>query len=152
MASQKLLVFDINDEKFSVDITNVDSIHEAMEVYKVPNQPECIEGLINLRGKIYTVFNLRKKFGLPAKELDENAKIIIINYENMKVGFIVDQVNEIATIDSGNVEPVPDPIDKAHHRYMSGVAKREKDILLILDLAKILSMEEEKVAASMTQQ
>lgn len=149
MANLKLVVFDIDGENFGVDVDNVDTIQETMNIFKVPNAPESIEGLINLRGKIYTVFNLRKKFSLPARELDESSKIMIIKFENLPAGFIVDQVNEILPIEEVDIEDIPDTIGKPLRRYMTGIAKKGEKLILILDLRKILTPSEEEAAAAL---
>jgi purine-binding chemotaxis protein CheW len=143
MASRQLVIFNINDESFGVEITQVKEIIKPMDIFKVPNTPDFIEGLINLRGKVHTVFNLRKRFNLPSKALDDSTKIIIVNVNSMMVGFIVDEVNEIVRIEDESIENAPKVITSLNRKYISGVAKIGERIILLLDLSLVLTVEEE---------
>jgi len=143
MASRQLVIFNINEESFGVEITQVKEIIKPMDIFKVPNTPEFIEGLINLRGKVHTVFNLRKRFSLPTREFDDSTKIIIVNVNSMSIGFIVDEVNEIIRVEDEDIEMTPQTITSLNRKYMSGVAKLGDRIVLILDLARVLSVNEE---------
>lgn len=144
MASHQFVIFNINGENFGVGITQVKEIIKPMEIYKVPNTPKYIEGLINLRGKVHTVFNLRKKFNLPSIEFDENTKIIIVGVNSMMIGFIVDEVDEIVRVDDEDIETTPQAITSDNSKYVTGVAKINEKIILILDLSKALSLKEEE--------
>ncbi|MCX7842182.1 MAG: chemotaxis protein CheW [Clostridia bacterium] len=147
MAGEQLVVFNINSESFGISITQVKEIIKPMEIFKVPNTPDYIEGLINLRGKVHTVFNLRKKFGLPNVAFDDNTKIIIVNVNSMTIGFIVDEVNEIIRVEDENIENTPKALmTGVNSRYLKGVAKTGERIILILDLANALSITEEAEA------
>ena len=142
MASKQMVIFKINEEAFGVEISQVSSIERPLEIFKVPNTPEFIEGLINLRGKIYTVFNLRKKFGFPYKEFDDSTKIVIVNINSVTVGFIVDEVNEITTFEDSDMENTPAIISGLDKKYLSGIAKKGEKIILLLDLVHIISASE----------
>ena len=143
MGNCKLVIFNLNGENFGIEITQVDTIIEPMEIFKIPSTPIFIEGLINLRGKVYTVFNLRKKFNLPTKEFDDNTKIIIVNVDSTMVGLIVDEVMEIATFDENNIESAPQSILSLDRKFINGIAKKDEKIVLILDLNRIISLNEE---------
>ena len=143
MAIRQLVIFKINDEDFGVEITQVKEIIKPMDIYKVPNTPDFIEGLINLRGMVHTVFNLRKKFNLPVKDFDDNTKIIIVNVNDLMVGFIVDEVNEIIRVDEENIEKTPQSVTTLDQKYLNGVAKFDDRLILLLDLTKVLSSSEE---------
>ncbi len=146
MAGRQLVIFNINDESFGVEIEQVSSIEKPMEIFKIPNTPEYIEGLINLRGKVYTVFNLRKKFGYPSKEFDDNTKIVIVNLNSIMAGFIVDEVNEILTFEDSDIESTPQSIKDLNRKYLNGIAKKGEKIVFILDVSQILSVSEEEEA------
>ncbi len=146
MAGQQLVIFNINGENFGVEITQVKEIIKPMEIFKVPNTPDYIEGLINLRGKVHTVFNMRKKFGLPTIDFDDNTKIIIVSVNSMLIGFIVDEVNEIVRVEEEQMENAPQAISSVSLKYITGVAKIGERIILILDLSSALSLAEEKAA------
>lgn len=150
MASRQLVIFDINEESFGVEITQVREIIKPMEIFKVPNTPDFIEGLINLRGKVHTIFNLRKKFNLPVREFDESTKIIIVNVNSITVGFIVDEVNEIVRVEDEDIESTPQSITTLNKKYLSGVAKLGDRIVLILDLSMVLTASEEEAAEKVT--
>jgi purine-binding chemotaxis protein CheW len=144
MAGRQLVIFKVNQENFGIDINQVNIIVEPMEIFKVPNTPDYVEGLINLRGKVYTIFNLRKKFGLPTKEFDENTKIILVKLNTLIVGLIVDEVNEIVTFEDQEMEPAPPSISTGwNRRFISGVAKKSEKLVMILDMESLLSIEEE---------
>lgn len=144
MASKQFVIFNVNDEDFGIEISQVSSIEKPLEIFKVPNTPHFIEGLINMRGKVYTVFNLRKKFNLPFTGMDENSKIVIVNINSTMAGFIVDEVKEILKVEEEVIEETPSSISGVNRRYLTGVAKVGEKIVLLLDLSKILTDEDEK--------
>lgn len=144
MASRQLLVFKLNNEDFGVDISQVDSIISPKEIVKIPNTPEFIEGLLSLRGKVYTIFNLRKKFNLPHLDFNESTKIVIVNINAIMVGFIADEVNEIIRVEDENIASNAQAIASLNRKYLSGVAKIGEDkIVLVLDLDQTLSVVDE---------
>lgn len=152
MASRQLVIFSVNNESLGVEITNVKEIIKPMEIFKIPNSPEFIEGLINLRGKVHTVYNLRRRFNLPSTELDDSTKIIIVNVNSIGVGFIVDEVNEIIRVEDEDMENTPQAISNLNSKYISGVAKVGDKIILMLDLPELLSIEEKEVAERVSSQ
>lgn len=144
MAGKQFVVFKVENEDFGVDITNVREIIKPQQILKVPNSPKSVEGIINLRGKVQPIVNLRKKFHFPPKEFDERTKIIILNVKDISVGFIVDDVSEIIKIDEENMEEPPEIIIGHHRKYISKVGKIDERMIIILDLDLILSDVEEK--------
>lgn len=140
MASQQLVIFRVNEEHYGIGITQVDSIIKPLEIYKIPNTPEYVEGLINLRGKVYTVFNLRKRFGLPDKEFDDNTKIIITKVDSMVIGLIVDEVNEILTFEDKDIENTPQTLSGLGRKFVSGIAKKGDQIIMMLNLNEVSSV------------
>lgn len=140
MESRQLLIFKLNEENFGVEITHIDSIVPTKEIVKIPNTPEYVEGLMSLRGKVYTVFNLRKRFGLPQCEFDENMKIVIVNINSVTLGFIVDEVNEIARVDEDNIESTPQAIANLNKKFINGIAKMDERIVILLDLEQVFSL------------
>ena len=110
---------------------------------KVPNTPPFIEGLLNLRGQVLTIFNLRKRLGMEDQAFDENSKIIIVWYNDIQIGFTVDKVSEIIKVEEANVEATPPSITGIDKRFLSGVIKSGEHLLLTLDLTKVLSTDEE---------
>ncbi|MGI6084830.1 MAG: chemotaxis protein CheW [Acetivibrionales bacterium] len=143
MAIQQLVKFNIADLDFAIGIKQIFQILKPQEIFKVPNTPPFIEGLINLRGKVMTVFNLRKRFNLPEKENDENTKILIIKMNNYLLGFTVDNVSEIIRIPEEEIVETPPSLSNLDKRFLSGVAKMGEKLILLLDPEKILTPDEE---------
>lgn len=138
MATRQLVVFSVNNEEFGIDIEQVNIIERSLEIFKIPNTPEYIEGLVNLRGKVHTVFNLRKRFNMPAKNFDENTKIIMANTGDSIIGLIVDEVKEIIRVDDKDIENAPKVLEDLKRKYINGVAKVNERIILLLDLVVVL--------------
>jgi purine-binding chemotaxis protein CheW len=113
-----------------------------MEITKVPRAPEFVEGVINLRGKVIPIIDLRRRFGLDSKKHDKHTRIIVIEINNMIVGFIVDSVSEVLRIPAGTVEPPPPVVAGMESDYISGVGKLQDRLLILLDLDRLLSHED----------
>lgn len=143
MAIQQLVKFYIADEAFGIGIKQIFQILKPQEVFKVPNTPPFIEGLINLRGKVMTVFNLRKRFNMPEKENDEDTKILVIRMDDYLLGFTVDSVSEIVRVQDEDIVETPPSLTNFDKRFLSGVAKVEEKLILLLNLEKILTPDEE---------
>ncbi len=144
MGVQQLIKFQVSDETFGIGITEIFQILKPQEIFKVPNTPPFVEGLLNLRGKVLTVFNLRKRFNMPEKENDENTKIIIINMNGYLLGFTVDSVTEIVRVPDEEIETTPPSITSFDKRFISGVAKLGDKLILLLNLEKVLTHDEEQ--------
>ena len=144
----QLVTFSIGEEEFGVDILKVQEIIRTMEITKVPKAPEFVEGVINLRGKVIPIIDLRKRFGLTAKDHDKNTRIIVIEINNMIVGFVVDSVSEVLRIPANTVEPPPPVVAGLESEYISGVGKLQDRLLILLDLNRLLSKDEAKVLQS----
>lgn len=144
MAIRQFVKFLVGNEVFGVDINQTREIIKLQEMLKVPNTPPYIEGLINLRGKVLTIFNLRKRLGFPESEFDENCKIIIVNYNDMDIGFTVDLVSEILRVPESSVENTPPSVSGIDNRFLSGVAKVNDKLILLLDLKNVLTPDEEE--------
>lgn len=153
MAVHQLIKFAVADLTFGIEITQIHQILKPQEIFKVPNTPPFIEGLLNLRGRVLTVFNLRKRFGMEARANDGNTKIIIVNMNDVLIGFIVDSVTEIVRLNEEEFEDTPPSLHGIDRKYLSGVGKMGDKLIMILDLTKVLSSEEEaqvrKVVAGM---
>ena len=143
MAIRQYVKFSVGNEEFGVDINLVREISKIQDMLKVPNTPPFIEGLLNLRGQVLTIFNLRKRLGMEDQAFDENSKIIIVWYNDIQIGFTVDKVSEIIKVEEANVEATPPSITGIDKRFLSGVIKSGEHLLLALDLTKVLSTDEE---------
>ena len=139
----QLVTFSIGEEEFGVDILSVQEIIRMMDITKVPRAPEFVEGVINLRGKVIPIIDLRRRFGLTTRDHDKHTRIIVIEINNMIVGFVVDSVSEVLRIPSSTVEPPPPVVSGLESEYISGVGKLEDRLLILLDLDRLLSHEEQ---------
>ncbi|MDQ7040275.1 MAG: chemotaxis protein CheW [Rhodothermus sp.] len=138
----QLVSFLIEKEEFGVDILNVQEIIRPVDITRVPNAPAFVEGVINLRGRIVPVVDLRKRFNLPQRERDKNSRIIVVELGDKIVGFMVDAVREVLRVDASVIEPPPELAIGIDAHYITGVAKLEDRLLILLDLERILSEEE----------
>ena len=138
----QLVTFSIGEEEFGVDILSVQEIIRMMDITKVPRAPDFVEGVINLRGKVIPIIDLRRRFGLSTRDHDKHTRIIVIEINNMIVGFVVDSVSEVLRIPASTVEPPPPVVSGLESEYISGVGKLEDRLLILLDLDRLLSHEE----------
>jgi len=142
MATLQQVIFKLDNEEYGLDIMKVNGIEKYQEVVKVPNSPEYIEGIINLRGQVLPIYSLRKKFALVDKEPDEETKIIVVFTNDVKVGFVVDSVQEILHIDLESVEDAPKLVTGISRKYIKSVAKQDERMIILIDIDLIVSDEE----------
>lgn len=135
----QLVSFNLGDEEYGVDILKVQEINRMVHVTRVPRAPEFVEGVINLRGKVIPIVDLRKRFGLQAKAHDKNTRIIVVDIEGRTVGLIVDGVSEVLRLGMDTIEPPPSMVAGVDAEYIWGVGKLEDRLLILLDLAKVLA-------------
>ena len=141
----QMVTFKIGEEEFGVDILRVQEIIRIMEITRVPKAPHFVEGVINLRGRVIPIIDLRRRFGLTAREHDKDTRIIVIEINNMIVGFVVDAVHEVLRIPADTVEPPPPAVmGGVDSEYIKGVGKLDDRLLILLDLDRLLSQEEQK--------
>ncbi|KAF0141934.1 MAG: chemotaxis protein CheW [Stygiobacter sp.] len=138
----QLVSFKLGNEEFGIDIGRVQEINMMMQLTKIPNSNQFIEGVVNLRGKIVPVVNLRERLGLCKKEDDSRTKIIVSDVNNKLIGYIVDEVNEVLRISKSIIEPTPEIISGVNSDLIEGVAKLEGRLLILLNLDKLLSTTE----------
>ena len=141
----QFVIFSIGEEEFGVEILKVREIIRMLEITRVPRAPEFVEGVINLRGSVIPILDLRKRFGLVSKDNDKDTRIVVINIHNMTVGFIVDSVSQVLRIPANTVEPPPPVVAGLDSEYIEGVGKLEDRLLILLDLDRLLSSEERNV-------
>ncbi|HIV66885.1 MAG TPA: chemotaxis protein CheW [Candidatus Mailhella excrementigallinarum] len=138
----QLVTFSIDEEEFGVNILKVQEIIRIMEITRVPRSPEFVEGVINLRGRVIPIVDLRRRFGLAAIAHDKDTRIIVIELNSLVVGFIVDAVSEVLRIPADTVEPTPPVAAGVDSEYISGVGKLQDRLLILLDLDKLLTAED----------
>ncbi len=139
----QLVVFKLSNEEFGVNIHQVKEIVRLVPITPIPRAPKFIEGVVNLRGQILAVMDLSKRLQLPSNPRTEKTRIIVVEVEENTVGMIVDEVTEVLRLPLSRIEKTPQIIEtKIGQRYIKGVGKLEERLLILIDLAAILSTDE----------
>jgi purine-binding chemotaxis protein CheW len=138
-----LVIFELSGEEFGVDITQVSEVIPIPRITRIPQAPECIKGLINLRGKILVVIDLNKRLGFPSKETDTLSRIIIVEIKDTFIGMLVNSVKGVICLSLSSIESTPEMIkSKINTEYLTGVGKTGSRLLILLNLARVLGEEE----------
>ncbi len=140
----QIVVFNIGKEHYAVNIESVSEIVRVPEVTAVPDAPEFFEGVINLRGKIVPVVDLRARLRLPRIERTKSSRVLVTETGGRVIGLMVDAVSEVRKLSSEAVEQPPEMISAVGIEYITGVAKLGDRLIIFLDINKILSVEEMK--------
>ncbi len=146
----QLVGFRIGKETFGVPIGLVHEIVRVPEITAVPDAPEYVEGVINLRGKIVSVIDLRKRFGEKKIERNRKNRILVAEIERKMVGLIVDAASEVLRVSQNEIEDPPDVLDEAEVKYVTGVGKLNGRLVILVDLAKIMQKGELRRLGEMT--
>ncbi len=136
------MVFRLGDEEFGAPIQQVQEILRMVEITRVPRAPQFIEGVINLRGKVMPVLDLRQRFDLPLNTPVGQQRIMEVEIENQVLGMIVDSVTEVISVPLDAIEPPPPMIADIGGEYLNGIAKLRNRIIILLNFEKILSQQE----------
>lgn len=148
----QLVSFVVGAEEYAIPILAVQEINRMMDITRVPQSPAFVEGVINLRGKVIPVVDLRKRFGMQINESTGDERIIVVEVqgetEPRVIGFTVDKVNRVLRIGSDIVEPAPSMASGADSEYVLGVGKLDEGLLILLSLDKLFSQRELELAAS----
>lgn len=135
----QLVTFEVAGEEFAVDILAVHEINRMMELTRVPQSPPEVEGVINLRGRIIPVLDLRRRFSMAPGQRDEHSRIVVVEVHSRVLGFIVDRVHEVLRIDSSIVDPAPQMVCSIDSDFIAGVGKLKDRLIILLDLPKLFS-------------
>jgi len=135
----QLVSFTIGEEEFGVEILKVQEINRMLQVTAVPNAPDYVEGVINLRGKVVPIIDLRTRLTMPRKEHDKNTRIVVVELAGSVVGFVVDAVREVLRIPRHVTEPPPAIVSGVNSDYITAVGKLEDRLLILLDLERVLT-------------
>ncbi len=138
----QLVGFKVGDEEFAVDILQVQEINKMIAITKIPNAPYFVEGVVNLRGRIIPVIDLRTRLKLAKKEQDSKTRIIVVELSGKTLGFIVDEVSEVIRIPRSITEPPPQLVSGIDAEYITAVAKLEDRLIILIDLDKVLKTQE----------
>ena len=138
----QLVTFRLKDETYGVNVMQVQEVLRVAEIAPVPGAPHYVLGIINLRGNVVTVIDTRVRFGLPSAEIDDLSRIIVIESEAQVVGILVDSVAEVVDLNASEIDSAPNVGNEESSRYIQGVASRDSNLLIVVDLNKLLSDEE----------
>ncbi len=147
----QLVSFWVGTEEFAVEILAVREINRMLDVTRVPEAPAYVEGVINLRGLIVPVVDLRKRFGVEATEANADTRIVVVEVKERMIGFIVDRVNEVLRLDRSIVDPAPDLAKSPMSQFISGVGKLEDRLIILLDVGLLvddLALDEQALKAA----
>lgn len=142
MSEKQFVIFKLGQQNYCVDIMNIGGITEYKGATKVPESPYFVEGVINLRGNIIPIINLKKRFNIAETRKSEDCRVVLYNLNGSEIGFLVDEANQVIKIDSQDIDPTPDIIKGEDKEYIDGVGKVGQEIVIVLDLAKILTENE----------
>lgn len=136
---KQYVVFRIGEEEYGADINKVTVIERMLNIARVPTTPAYIKGVINLRGDIIPVMDLRLRLGLPEKEEDEDTRIIILDINKIFFGIIVDSVSEVLQLEEAKIESAAGIINDKNMDYINGVAKAESKLVTLINMEKLIS-------------
>ena len=136
------VTFQLDEETYGINVMQVQEVLRVTEIAPVPGAPDYVLGIINLRGNVVTVIDTRRRFGLMPKEMDDSTRIVIIEAEKQVVGILVDSVAEVVEMRASEIEQAPNVGNDESSRYIQGVASRDGELLILVDLNKLLTEDE----------
>ncbi len=140
----QVVSFKLGAEEYGVDIDQVQEINRMVSVTHVPRAPRFMEGVINLRGQLIPIIDLRTRFGMPRAEHTKNTRIVVTEIGTKRVGMVVDSVSEVLRVPSEQIEDAPEMLTGVDTEYIRGVGKVEDRLIILLDLARIISTSERR--------
>ncbi len=145
----QLVTFQLSGEEYGVDILRIHEIKRLKEIgiTHVPRAPEFVEGVINLRGDVIPVIDLGKRFDLENKKVDKETRIIVVKQEDKFIGLLVDRVNEVLNVDKEAIDEPPREISQVNSFFISGIARYNERLVIVLDIGNILSPRENEELA-----
>lgn len=138
----QLVTFRLQEETYGINVMQVQEVLRVSEIAPVPGAPSYVLGIINLRGNVVTVIDTRARFGLSPKDIDDASRIVIIESDKQVVGILVDSVAEVVELRHSDIDSAPSVGSDDSSRYIQGVATRNDDLLILVDLNKLLTDEE----------
>lgn len=145
----RFLIFSLHNEQYAVPLLKVKEVIALTETTPVPYSPSHFKGIMNLRGQVISVIDLRTKLKMPKGEASPETAIIILDLSSLSLGIIVDSVESVLALNKDEVQPPPD-VGTSDARYITGVARKDKKLILLLDIEKTLSVEDLKTMKAQT--
>ncbi len=142
MAEMQFVVFRLNNEEYGIEITSVEEILKYQDITNIPQADEYILGVINLRGKVIPIYNLKKKFYGENSDITDDTRIVVISYQDMSVGMIVDSVSEVLRISEENIDLTSNFFSDKKNSSIVGIGKLEKRLLMIVDIKELFTEKE----------
>jgi purine-binding chemotaxis protein CheW len=136
------VTFRLQEETYGINVMQVQEVLRYTEIAPVPGSPDYVLGIINLRGNVVTVIDTRARFGLPPAEVNDNTRIVIIEAEKQVIGILVDSVAEVVYLKQSEIDNAPNVGTDESARFIQGVANREGELLILVDLNKLLNDDE----------
>ncbi|MEI5638217.1 MULTISPECIES: chemotaxis protein CheW [unclassified Pseudoalteromonas] len=136
------VTYKLEEETYGINVMQVQEVLRYTEIAPVPGAPSYVLGIINLRGNVVTVIDTRARFGLPSAEVTDNSRIVIIEAEKQVIGILVDSVAEVVYLKSSEIDSAPNIGTEESAKFIQGVSNREGELLILVDLNKLLSDEE----------
>ena len=143
------VTFHLDNEKYGIKVMQVQEVLRMTEIAPVPGAPHYVMGIINLRGNVVTVIDTRKRFGLAETEADDSTRIVIVEADNNVVGILVDSVAEVVDLKMSDVETAPNVGNDESSKYIQGVSSQGDELLILVDVNKLLTDEEWQEVASL---
>jgi purine-binding chemotaxis protein CheW len=141
MNEEKVIIFQLKDEEYAVPVQHVKSIERMQPITRIPRTVSFVKGVINLRGVVTPIIDLRSRFEIEEVSHTDTTRIIIVSVGTIEAGLIVDAANDVIDLDKESIEPPPEVVGGVDAEYIQGVAKIEKRLLILLDLVKVLNPE-----------
>lgn len=138
VTENKYVIFKLDKEYYGISINNVISIEKMQGSTRIPNGPNYVKGVINLRGEVITLIDLRGKLNMETKEIDNNSRIMVVSHEEIMAGLIVDSSSEVIEIEKDNIDNPPSSYENDKLEYIHGIGKIENRLVILLDLSRIL--------------
>jgi len=136
------VTFTLAEESYAINVMQVQEVLRVSEIAPVPGAPSYVLGIINLRGNVVAVIDARNRFGLAPNEVDDSTRIVIIEANDQVIGILVDSVAEVVELDTADIEPAPNVGNDESSKYIKGVANYDNELIILVDLNKLLSEEE----------
>ena len=146
---QQLVVFDLADESYAINISTVESIIKIQSITMLPHSKAYIKGVINLRGAVLPVIDLRIRFGLEPQPATRQTRIMVVNMSKLKVGVVVDSVSEVLRVPDDCIEALPPTVSAVNSTYLKNIINFEKRLIILLDLSRIIDIDEQQSLAAL---